>query len=74
MLLFPNIISLYNEALVPSFHKPLKTRSSSTSICNFLFYAPRHREEEVGKDKEMSLRKCKKNYYFRVEHGRLRVR
>jgi hypothetical protein len=25
MLLFLNIISLYTEALVPSFHKPLKT-------------------------------------------------
>jgi hypothetical protein len=25
MLLFLNIISLYIEALVPSFHKPLKT-------------------------------------------------
>jgi hypothetical protein len=25
MLLFLNIISLYLEALVPSFHKPLKT-------------------------------------------------
>jgi hypothetical protein len=27
MLLFLNIISLYIEALVPSFHKPLKTSS-----------------------------------------------
>ncbi|PNF40050.1 hypothetical protein B7P43_G11518 [Cryptotermes secundus] len=27
MLLFFNIISLYIEALVPSFHKPLKTSS-----------------------------------------------
>jgi hypothetical protein len=27
MLLFLNIISLNMEALVPSFHKPLKTRS-----------------------------------------------
>jgi hypothetical protein len=27
MLLFLNIISLYIEALVPSFHKPLKTDS-----------------------------------------------
>jgi hypothetical protein len=27
MLLFLNIISLYIEALIPSFHKPLKTSS-----------------------------------------------
>jgi hypothetical protein len=27
MILFLNIISLYIEALVPSFHKPLKTSS-----------------------------------------------
>jgi hypothetical protein len=43
-------------------------------IKSYACYALRHSEEKVGIDKEMSLRKYKKNYHFSFEHGRLRFK